>query len=188
MQGTIEQESIGQRERRVITGTIDGFVGNYRTSENDHERAKTDHAVKEFLTPLGPERYERFWGYYETHKSNGHDVESLVEKGLKRQQKCYECHTAEERHNESCPLYQSYEGGECINIMVIDEDLEKERMGETPLTFPGIVGKILSSRSMEAGKTGIPETDAIPDEERVELSSTPASTVPDTFSGYTSPN
>lgn len=67
------QEATKQKEDGVIRRTIDSFIDNYRISINDRERAKTDRAVKDFLSPLGPERYEKFLGYYEKHKSDGHE-------------------------------------------------------------------------------------------------------------------
>lgn len=67
------QETIEQKKDGVIKRTIDNFIDNYRISKDDNERAKTDHAVKEFLTPLGLEMYEKFLSYYEKHKSDEHE-------------------------------------------------------------------------------------------------------------------
>ncbi len=67
------KETTKQGEDRVIKGMVDNFIDTYRISGNDNERAKTDHAVKEALRPLGPERYEKFLGYYEKHKSEEHE-------------------------------------------------------------------------------------------------------------------
>jgi hypothetical protein len=64
------QETIEQREQRVITRTLDGFAENYKDSSTDSERVKTDSYAREFLDFLVPGNFEKYWDHYEKSKES----------------------------------------------------------------------------------------------------------------------
>ncbi len=66
----MEQETVEQREHRVLTRTIDGLIENYYFAINDRERAKTDRAVIDVLSLLAGENYAKYWDYYEKGKNS----------------------------------------------------------------------------------------------------------------------
>ncbi len=66
----MEQETKEQREHRIITRTLDGFIQNYQVSTSYNERAKTDCCVRDFLSFLAPGNFEKYWDYYENNKNS----------------------------------------------------------------------------------------------------------------------
>jgi hypothetical protein len=75
MQGTMEQEIVEQetkkqRERRIMTRTLDKYVEKYKASTDDNERARIDKYIIEFLHLLAGNNFAKYWDYYDQAKNS----------------------------------------------------------------------------------------------------------------------
>ncbi len=66
----MEQETVEEREHRVLTRTIDGLVENYKFAVNDREREGTDQKVREVIEFIAPGNFNKYWNYYEKGKES----------------------------------------------------------------------------------------------------------------------
>jgi len=56
---------MSKTEDGIVKKTLDYYVLIYKNSGTDRERSRTNYFVEDFLSSFGPEKFKKYWSYYE---------------------------------------------------------------------------------------------------------------------------